>query len=308
MLVVTADMICDLVNYNPGLEAREVAIALGEQGWDVCVTVNGTPGPVLMTAEDAYAFLGGGSEMLDEEDGDELAEALATPDPKDAPCGAYRIPREDGSLGEPDPEVDYRVVAGEMSLADEFNDLDEQGWDWDEAWWFDLDRATRLVEEIPGAIDRGAAYELWLTEGGSYVVRTRSIGAGHPGSQWSYMPAEEASRWMYRLEDDRIDHDALPLLMRAARNAAELVEQLVVPELPAIDPQARRAAARQREDQAAETFEQARVLSELLRNTVLADIKQARFESARVVLRAHDGDRNAAGDVLGIAATNKLLQ
>ncbi|HEY9475387.1 MAG TPA: hypothetical protein VIS06_16260 [Mycobacteriales bacterium] len=284
-LNITPDMIADL--HDAGLRtsrADQTGIVLGSDGWETAVWTGAGPdtGLVALTAADIYGWLDGTD--LD----DDAVAALTVP--SETQATDYRILSETGSAKDPG-DVTWQVCVGDATSVS-----------WTDAFWFDMDKARELVAEPAGLYeDKGRASSLWITAEGTYLIRTQSKWVGEPDDQWLKASMTEAVEFVYGSDQDLVV-DELPPVLSAARHAAGLVAELAPPQVGRnSDPDVDTAIARRHAGEAAEVVHAAKVLAELVRTQVLSDLRDTRGRAAWIVVRAHDGDRNAAAEQLGMS-------
>lgn len=295
-LAVDVDMVRDL--FDSAARADQTGVVLTADGWDVHVAPGGLPRRyTAMTGEDVAAYHGG-----DEEFDPELGRILADGDPHTS----YVVPVEDDDF--------YAGAHWQVAFDD------EQDGDWSTAWAFDLDAATLLIGEATGPRglrETGTSSQLWITAGGRYLAHLyRTSGEIHL-EQWVELDRNAACAYAYRVrfgdqphghagDPDRLvcDDAGLPPLIRAAWLAGELAETLAAPTIrDDSDPLVRRARAWKHRDEAAESFHGNRAAAQLLRNTVLGDLREQRARAAAVVADGFDRDHFAAADHLGVSPT-----
>lgn len=299
--ITTADIydLAEHATHNTSRPAEEIGITLGPNGWSVAAAPTGWPHPnlVAVTAADIHAWCDG--EPLD----DTIADALTTPAPPDG--DTYAIPDEGGATTSPSTGASWQVITGSLLSAPTGGQF-EAALDWRGAYWIDSDTLTELVPRSAhdyGRDGTGRTESLWLTPGGRYValLESRHIGefvSVSDAEVWVEVPLDVATIMTYQSADRVADPALLPPPLAAAWHAAQLTAQLtaqlaatnVSPEPgPAAQQRHRRVLREQ-----TETVHATRVLSELLRGTVLAELRRHRAQAARSVVAAHDGSQATA--------------
>ncbi|MBH1934121.1 hypothetical protein I5Q34_07400 [Streptomyces sp. AV19] len=301
-LDITPALVHDLLESpRAALRPESTGIVLGPDGWTVAVWPEQAPDPGLIafTAEDAHAWA--------DEDGeldDDTVTALCTPaDPDDG--ADYRILGENGRRT-PGAGTRWQVITATTDHADE-DTPGSASWSvarhWRDAVWFDQDGARELVQADPAEArtdSRDRTDALWLTSGGRYLLYRRSASVTEMPEEWEECTLKQAVLYTYRAAGHRVTAE-LPPALAAARHARALADELTAPRVRLEgDPELARGAARRVLDEAAETVHATKAVSELLRSQVLADLRQQRAATARVVEQAHD-DRQAAADHLGMS-------
>ncbi len=281
-LGITAALITELHDY--GQRASEAVIALTSSGWYVRSN-DDNPFPAVVTAEDITV------EWLDDEtnpgntvdlDDDTAAEIAAA-------YAHLTIPHEDGSTYSPGTATVVIAFPGDLHGLDSDDTDAPHG-----AFWFDLNTARELVRETTTDPAREQSESLWRTAGGAYVVHVEcSLGGRH--DYWYDVTETEAAQRLYQADEDTVATLNGPL-ETAARHARDLVEAL-----RGSIPQVRRISAdlsRTDVEAAADVVAVAGILSELVRTTILPDLRAARAKAAWAVLADQGGNR---------AATHRLL-
>lgn len=289
-LTITAELVTELYESQGSR-----AIVLTSDGWSIESHPSGwINGHALaaVTREGIENYLDGYDFEQD------TAEALTVPDQHG---NNYTIPGE-GGAGRPaaaDAQVQVVTEAGPDEEAEPFS--------WRDAWWFDLNRATRMIAEPASAMHQGRRREVWRTEGGRYVQRTESI-IGESSTvwpvTWSEITAEQAVERVYRAPADEIavDVEELPAALHAARLAAQIVELLQAPRIADdSDPEVREARARRKREQASAVFADTALVSNLLRTRVTSDLREARGRAGQIVWVGFERNATTAARHLGVS-------
>jgi hypothetical protein len=278
-LTVTADLIRELVAHaERSQRAEQTGIVLGADGWDTAVRPDGLPdGLTAISAEDVYAYADG-------EVDDDIAKVLI----ESEGGTAYTIPSEDGDLDAPADGIRWAVVTGHR---------DSEGEDipsWQGAYWFDTAAARKLIDADREDIGKGRSWELWRTAAGAFLLHIHSVWAGDPGESWVAIDDVEAAKLGYGADETLVGDD-LPLAVRAARLAAELVDLLAAPSQATI-----RGDGHDARREAIEAVRAAGAAGTVLRDLALADIRAHRARAARAVMATLDGDLPRAAAAIGI--------
>jgi len=289
MLGITPEMIIDLYEHDH-VSADKVGIVLTDSGWSI-ETWPGQPHDpelVAFTRDDLYAWA----------DGTELTEddAEAILDGAD-----FRIPDEDGEYREPRPGETPQVVVGRLDgrwAIDEAGRRGEIVYDREQAWWFNYNTATLIIE--PDRAPGGDVHSLYLTAGGRWVWLRHSV-RGYPHDEWVELTPDQVAEWVY-YNPDRVNRGVdLPTLVQAALKARELVDLFEPPRVRWYkDGERRYHRADLVRDESVRLVHDAGVISDLLRRAVLAGIREHRASAARNVILACDGQEKAA-EVIGIS-------
>jgi len=289
MLGITPEMILDLYEHDH-VSADKVGIVLTDSGWSIETWPGQPHAPELVafTRDDLYAWA----------DGTELTEddAEAILDGAD-----FRIPGEDGEYREPRPGETPQVVVGRLDgrwAIDEAGRRGEVVYDRAGAWWFDYNTATLIIE--PDRAPGGDVHSLYLTAGGRWVWLRHSV-RGYPHDEWGELTPDQVAEWVY-YRPDLVNQSAdLPPLVEAALKARELVDILKAPKVRWFGDGAQRwHRADLVLDESTHLVRAAGAVSELLRRTVLADIRGHRADAARNVILASGGQEQGAEE-LGIS-------
>ncbi|MEV0677704.1 hypothetical protein AB0I60_14390 [Actinosynnema sp. NPDC050436] len=224
------------------------------------------------TGESAYPVALTGADLPDASDGLDVGAAARLCAPAEPGRSHYGIPDEQGDVL-PCPEAGTVFVTG--------------GQPWTRAWWFERAGARRVVREAP----RGDGVEsVWLTPGGAYVAER-----ARPDEVWTELSPDEAVRRVYEAGAEHDEDDSTDLV-RAARHARDAVAALTggLTDLPG----------------AVATGETARALSDLVRTTVVADLRAARARAAYRIYEFTDRDASRAANFLrvGRAAAKTLIE
>lgn len=277
-LTITPEMIHELHEY--GQRGADAAIVLTCDGWKVrVITGNAPAGYTAMTAYDVDSWLDGGD--IDDDAAAALAEGDGSADGREY----YAIPTDDAGGA----DTRWQVV-----VPDDDATSDGYGSAWWDAWAFDQDTAAQLI--VPGRdLEQGLAEtDLWATAGGRWVIHhtdpQRDI------DEWHELDDADAAKFAYD-HHDAVGDDA-PVLLQAAAMSRRLVELMRGPRMPIEhDPVVAKAAAYRRLDAATRTFHDVRTISDLLRATVLKDLRAERGTAARIVDRCFNTQAEAAAHV-----------
>jgi len=290
MLTITPEMILDLYEYD-NVSADKVGIVLTDEGWSIETWLGQPRDPELVafTRDDLYAWADG-TELTEDD-----AEAILDDVGED-----FRIFHEDGEYREPRPGETPQVVVGRLDgrwAIDEAGRRGEIVYDREQAWWFDYTTATLIIEPDRAG---GDVHSLYLTAGGRWVWLRHSV-RGYPHDEWVELTPDQVAEWVY-YRPDLVNQSAdLPPLVEAALKARELVDLLEPPRVRWYkDGERRYHRADLVRDESVRLVRAAGAVSELLRRTVLADIRGHRADAARNVVLACDGQEQAA-EKLGIS-------
>lgn len=297
-LRITPELVTELHDATErGVRADEVGIVLTDEGWRVHTWIDRVAWPVAMTGADVDGFCSGDLDVAFDA---EIAEALASDTPG-------HVVDEDGAVREPGEDEQPAVVTAVVRLTD--RDPETGDYVHDEAegvdsgadtWWFDMNTARQIIDSADREFNEGRTTELWVTAGGRYVLRTWTRFAGEADGAWSEVPVELAVDMVYTAEPDRVA-EALPATLAAAWHLARAAEQIEAPRLAPDDPAVMEGRARRRENEAAEVFAAARVLTDLSRYRLTPDLRNQRARAGRVVIRAYGGNVSAAARRLDVA-------
>src|SRR5690606_32123415 len=82
--------------------------------------------------------------------------------------------------------------------------------------------------------EHGTASSLWRTEGGRYLMHTRTLRGGYSES-WTELNHAQVAEWAYSAGDDEICEVEQPPVIVAARAARTIADALTPPDVPWFD-------------------------------------------------------------------------
>lgn len=293
MLNIDPELVIEL--HQQRIQA-ETAIVLGPNGWERGVWTEGPPDHSLIavTLDDLSAAGYDEDDDLDE-DG---AQALLRD-------GDYLIPGEGGETAQPGEETDWAVVTGTYDP----ESARPEDLTWQEAWWFDAQRATLVIKEDGEArADGRKAHEIWVTGGGKWLLRLRTRWIKAVDGQWCQLDHQTAAQMIYEADPNLLasEETDLPLLARAARAARDLAD-LMSYDIPqgdyyhSADVQAWRARGG-----AVGHVHTAHAIGELVRGRLQPAVRDGRQGAAWTLRMAHDGNTTHAAEEAGLTRTTFL--
>ncbi|WP_030574654.1 hypothetical protein [Streptomyces aureocirculatus] len=261
---------------------RPSVLALTSEGW---TWLDGREyGPLVAVTSEALDAWTDGEPLSDED-----AEAFVAQGFGDAGDTGI-VGAEDGSPRTPADDTDWAVVTaryqGTFEGADGSPLLRYEDLEWRAAFWIDLNSLT------PVLIDDGAGWRLYRTGQGRWVIANDDV--------WMDATSEQAAELVYEAAPTR-RWENMPLLAEAAAAARDLADLCSYPEHPGtddLDEGARQDWAAR--DAAAAHVQAVRVVADLTRTRVQADIRAGRRNAARTVNRAYDGNTTHAAAAVAI--------